>query len=957
MGTPVATRGLLERENELSSLEDQLRGACTGRGRCLLIRGPAGIGKTRLIEELCSKAKAEGLTVLRARCGELEREFAFGIIRELFESRLARASPAERRRFLAGAAALAAPLLGLPDSRPSAAHGDPTYPALHGLYWLLANLTEEGPLVLAVDDGHFCDGASLRWFAFLARRLEELPVLLALAVRSGEPGTDVILEQFALDPATRLLQPAPLSPAAVAVIVSAELGADATPELCSACHQATGGNPFLLRELLSELSASGLGAAATAEEVAALGPEAIGRAVLVRLGRLPAEAAALARAVVILGDGVELPRAAAFADVEFEAAEETVDALTRAEILAAGRPLGFVHPIVRAGISAELGTGERAQAHSRAARLLAADGAEPQELAPHLIATEPAGDESVVATLRRAARWARERGSLETANACLARAIREPPAPSEQSALLFELGTVEVRLGLGDASEHIRSAREASGDAAERATASAELALALLQHDRWREAVEILERALAELGDRHRELRLRLERQLIAYRLFDAALRPGVAARLSALRSEDGDEGPGSRALLALDAFERVLAGAPATEVSALGERALAGGDLARYVGVEGFELYCATVGLVFAERYDLAAASFTSIVSQARREGSALGFALASCFRALQLLREGRLDEAEADARAALGVVDQGSWRTIPFGTLIETLIERGELRGARRELARAEAEGSPDGNLQFNILGHSRGRLLVAERELKAGLEQLLEVGRRQTDWGVWNPSLLPWRSHTALALLSLREGERANELATEEVAFARAVGAPRALGVALRASGLVEGGERGLELLAEAVYALETSPAILERARALVDLGAALRRAGRTIDAREPLRRGLDLAYRSGATPLAERARHELRATGVRPRRPTLSGIESLTPSERRVAELVAGGMSNREAAQALFVTEKTIEAHLGSTYRKLDIHSRTELSAALARAQPSPTPGSTSVLARQ
>jgi DNA-binding CsgD family transcriptional regulator len=164
------------------------------------------------------------------------------------------------------------------------------------------------------------------------------------------------------------------------------------------------------------------------------------------------------------------------------------------------------------------------------------------------------------------------------------------------------------------------------------------------------------------------------------------------------------------------------------------------------------------------------------------------------------------------------------------------------------------------------------------------------------------------------------------------------ARSWGTPRAIGMALRTAGLAEGGERGLELLEEAAAVLEPSPARLEHARALVDLGAALRRANRRAAARDPLRRALDLADVCGAGPLAERARQELRAAGGRPRRPRVSGVDSLTASERRIAGLATDGLSTPEIAQALFITKKTVETHLGNVYRKLDIHSRAELAGA-------------------
>jgi DNA-binding CsgD family transcriptional regulator len=202
-----------------------------------------------------------------------------------------------------------------------------------------------------------------------------------------------------------------------------------------------------------------------------------------------------------------------------------------------------------------------------------------------------------------------------------------------------------------------------------------------------------------------------------------------------------------------------------------------------------------------------------------------------------------------------------------------------------------------------------------------------------------GIHGPSITQWRSRAATALLRAGEGDRARALSEEEVELARRWGAPRALAMALRVHGLVVGGDHGLTLLEEAAAVLESSPAKLERARALADFGAALRRTGRRVDAREPLRIAVELAQTCGATPLAEAARSELVAAGAKPRRQALSGAESLTPSELRVAAMAAEGMTNRDIAQNLFVTPKTVEVHLSSVYRKLDIGSRTQLASAL------------------
>jgi DNA-binding CsgD family transcriptional regulator len=235
--------------------------------------------------------------------------------------------------------------------------------------------------------------------------------------------------------------------------------------------------------------------------------------------------------------------------------------------------------------------------------------------------------------------------------------------------------------------------------------------------------------------------------------------------------------------------------------------------------------------------------------------------------------------------------------------------------------------------------FLLHSRGRLRLARGETREGLADLLECGSRLEAWEACNPGLIAWRSQAALALESLGDHDEALRLAQREVALAREFESQRELGIALRALGLIQQGDRGVELEREAVEVLSQSFAVLEHARALTDLGGMLRRRGRRSDARDPLRKGLDIAHRMGARALASRAHAELLAAGARPRRLTLSGAEALTPRQRKVAELAANGLTNREIAASLFVTEKTVEFHLSNAYSALSIGSRAELAGAL------------------
>jgi len=241
--------------------------------------------------------------------------------------------------------------------------------------------------------------------------------------------------------------------------------------------------------------------------------------------------------------------------------------------------------------------------------------------------------------------------------------------------------------------------------------------------------------------------------------------------------------------------------------------------------------------------------------------------------------------------------------------------------------------------------LIPAARGRLRLAQGRAEEALAdfQACQALLAAEVWGmpVRETGYVHARSGAALALSRLGERQRACELADAELADVRVFGAPRALGIALRTAGLTHGGEEGLTLLGESVAALDSSPALLERARSLAEFGAALRRSGERAAAKDPLARALELAVRCGARPLATRARDELRAAGARPRRPWRTGVEALTPSELRVARLAADGRSNREIAGELYVTLKAVEGHLAHAYAKLGIDGRGQLPRALGR----------------
>jgi DNA-binding CsgD family transcriptional regulator len=264
-------------------------------------------------------------------------------------------------------------------------------------------------------------------------------------------------------------------------------------------------------------------------------------------------------------------------------------------------------------------------------------------------------------------------------------------------------------------------------------------------------------------------------------------------------------------------------------------------------------------------------------------------------------------------------------------IGLLGGTLVESGALDAGEQLLARGGlVTGRSDAE---NFLRHSRVLVHLARGNREEALAAARELATAAAHVG--NPAWLPWRT---LLGSCFGPGEEARALAEEELELARRWGTASVVGRGLAALGSLEG-EAGIPRLIEATELLAGAPARLEEARGLLALGRALRLARRPTDAREPLRRALELAESCGAGPLVDDVRGELYAAGARPRTSAQSGPASLTPSERRVAVMAAEGRTNREIAQALYVTPKTVEVHLSNAYRKLGVSSRRHLAGAL------------------
>jgi DNA-binding CsgD family transcriptional regulator len=922
---------LLERAEELAALDGLLDRSRASEGALVLVEGPAGIGKTSLLGAAAEGAAERGMTVLRGRGDELVVDSAFAAVRELLWAEIRGA-----RGVLDGAARLAAPVFAF-----EAADGvdrDRAGTVLYGLYWLVAGLADRAPVAILVDDAHWLDAASVRFVVYLGRRIASLPVLLVVALRPGEGASAEQLGPALESCAASVMRLEPLSEEGSAAIVRHRLGAHASDELCLSCHQATGGIPFYLRELAAALAATpGPLTLGSAERVRALGVGTIGRSVLWRVAALGSDCVRLTQSIAVLGPGSALRHAARLADLERDRAELAADRLRAADVLVDEPGLSFVHPIVSEALAAELRDSRRSALHREAARLLLAEGAPADRVAAHLLSAEPYGEAWVVTALQAAGREALAQGAPEAAVAYLRRALAEPPVAAARREVLLDLGRAETYLPIADDFPALREALEGTEDARQRAEIALELSAGLLGAGRYGAAAELLEGVLARAQAIDPAMAVRIEGHLIGGGVADLRRASRTLARAAphfarAARGEIGDP-----VMLAALAMSGAAAGRPARETARLARRALDDEHVWDTWPASG----AATIALTFSDALADAARAQDVAIAEAQRRGSAPMFLQTSVFRSCTALRAGDLHTAEDDGRRALDVAHEPEARLFALQWLPAILLERGRAREAAGLLEPLELTEAALGTWSGVIVLTARGTVRIALGAVERGLADLLDADRRMDEACLQLGVLADWAHAAVRALATLERPDEARRVAERELAAARAAGTIRRLGMALALAGTLDPGE---ERLREAVTLLGRSPARLEHARALVDLGAWLAAHGERRRAREPLSEALDRAHRLGAVALADRARAELVATGARPRRRARRGREALTPAELRTARMAAAGRTNREIAQSLFVSARTVEAQLHQAYAKLGISARGELATALSAAQP-------------
>ena len=921
---PVATSGLVDRETESRRLLACLRATLAGEPGLAVIAGPAGIGKTSLLDEVRTRARAAGATVLSARGSQLEQGFGFGAVRQLFDPVLADAST--QGGLLTGAAVGASRVFDATYAATDT-QSESLFSVLHGLYWLTSNLAARGPVVIAVDDVQWCDTGSLRFLGYLTRRLEGVPVLLVSTHRTGElhPDDDLVHEITA-HPEVVAVHPGPLTSTGTAEMVRGRLtGADEA--FVGACFRTTSGNPLLLRQLLRALEEEGVKPDAShADTVRAIGSRAVSSMVMMRLRRMPDASRDVARAVAVLGTGATLATVAALTGHRDDVTASAVATLARTEVLRPDLPLGFVHPLVEAAVHDDLPLGERELAHARAAQVLTAAGGSAEQVASHLVQAPPRGDPAVVTVLRGAAAREVERGAVESATAYLRRALAEPPAERDRPPLMMELGALEALTSGMDALAHLRAAYERLEDPVAKAECAVMLSRTAVFAGPGGEATRIARAAAAalprELSD-HRQSLVALAR--VAGFMHGLPVEEYLTDPLPPV---EGD-GPGARGLAALTAWELLCRGEErerAVELArfAVADRVLQRSDPGLLWVVAANALFLAGEDTVPFWEAELEEALRTGSMFASLATHLWLGFVLWQCGD-LPAAMQSMLTGTEQNFAWSLHGI--GQMYVQPYS--VQILLDLGRVGEAREMLEASRATVRVGDTVR--LFEEAEARLLLAEDRPPEALALLDRAETRMQV--VHNPVWRPWRSQRATVLHALGRQEEALRLVREELARAERWGTPGLVGRTWLTCGLLEG-EAGEASLRTAITHLARSPHRLDLARAQAALGGLLADGD---EARSLLAAALEAAGECGADALWSQVACRLRAVGVAVADHPASRVR-LTGAERRIAAMAARGVPEPEIAQTLFLTTSTVHSIVTSVMARLGVSTPAALEAA-------------------
>ncbi|MEV6874045.1 AAA family ATPase [Amycolatopsis sp. NPDC051128] len=900
------------REPELNHLTSLFPVALGGTAASAVLAGEYGMGKSATLHTAAALAADAGFVVAVATGSRLESHLAGGVVRQLADA-LENSGPA----------------------RPRTPHpAEPCGPAGEGealerFYRIVRDAAGQGPLFLGIDNVHLADVWSMRCLAYLRNRVLDLPVMIVLTSQTGHPPHSevALLEMAGSTPATITLNG--LGDAAAAEILGLAPG-----ELASACREATGGNPYLLQALRPRLLPG-----ADPHE---LGSSLVGQVLHTRMQEFP-HAPAILNAAAILGEDAGFDLLAQLAGVDELDALQAIDTMVRLHVLNNSNRPTLTYSFVRNSLLKDMPQTTRAVSHARAAKLLSEAGAPAERVADHLLDATSIRIPWGVDVLRQSARNAVFSGQPELAARHLRRALEERLTSGRRMAVLLQLAHAEFQVDPPAAAKRVREAVDTISNRETAAFIATVMLLTLCGGQDARLGISAAGQIAARLDAGGPEAVWPL---LCMTYLAEAGSRLGPPPEFRDFEEQwapltDPAAQRSRSALLALDA---VRSGDSAQEALGHFADALTGDDGELF---EQHYFFTLATAVLADEPVHVDRLCRVLDVEREPWDVHVPHGALPTLARGIALQASGDLQRASVHFESLLRRFDErGGTTTCPVGVLcaaklVECWVDLGRFEAATSLLDRMDFVAS-QGLFTHTYLLYARGRLRVATGYTRFGFEDLLSCGRRLAHHGMRFPGFVPWRAHAARAALALGQADDAARLAEEDINAAARWGAARPLGTALTTLGLVREDDEAERALSKAISTLRESPARLQLATALTELGTLQARHGQSEKAIETLRQAVELSEHCGARPLARRAAEELRSAR-RALTPAKENEYGLTRQENRIAVMAAQGLTNREIATALHLTRRTVELHLSGAYRKLGIPGRAELGGALAKSQ--------------
>ncbi|RSN57462.1 LuxR family transcriptional regulator [Amycolatopsis sp. WAC 04182] len=916
---------LLGRDSELDTVTGLFRAALAGRAASAVVVGEFGMGKSAVLTAAGELAEAAGFTVAIATASRLETHLSGSVGRQLIEGLThAHAVPGSPRPRAPHATE------SLPDRRPRTEHQQTE--ALDAFFHAVRHAAEQGPVFLGIDNIHLADPWSMRCLAYIRHRVEQLPVMVVLTSLVGhlQTGEVALLEMSGCTPATILLRG--LGTRHVAEFLRVPPG-----RFAEECREVTGGNPFLLGALARRL--------VPGMDLDTAGSAMIGEVLRVRMHEYTA-APKMLEAVAILGEDASFDLLAQLAGVDESTALEAIDTMVRVHLLTNSHRPALTYRFVRNSVLADMPLTTRAVTQARAARLLHDAGAAPERVGAHLLEATAIRIPWAVDVLRLAARHSVVEGDPELSVRFLSRALEERLSERKRMAILLQLAHAEFHCDPDSAPARVREAVDHIDDRETAAFVATAMILSLCCGPDARLAINSAGQFAARLDAGGPDAVWPL---LCMTYLAEAGSRLGPPPDFRDFERQwaplnDPAAQQSRSGLLALDTVRSGKSSANA--VRHFGE-ALSGEQPELFEQPYFFTLATAALADEPALTDKLCQVLDTKRLPWDFHVPKG---ALATLARGIALQAGGDLVRASVHYESLVRQFDErGATSRCPIAVLCAARLIEVSVDLGRHDLATALL-----GKIDFaatqalfthNYLLYARGRLRAATGEPELGYEDLRGCGRRLEHHGMRFPGFAPWRAHAARTALALGRTDAAARLAEEDLDAAGRWGAPRILGSALTTAGLVRDdglGEEAERLLTKAVDVLGGSTAKLALAEALTELGVFQARHGQAEKAIGTLRMATQSSKHCGARPLARRA-----AEALRDARTSLTTAKDnehgLTKQEYRVALMASQGLTNREIAEALHLTRRTVELHLSGAYRKLGIAGRTELSSALGRSQ--------------